>query len=42
MRIFLIPLLINLGSEMRKIKVQKITGNLVDKLRNLYMNGTVI
>ena len=30
------------GSEMRKIKLQKIVGNLLDKLRNLYANGTVI
>ena len=27
---------------MRKIKLQKIVGNLIDKLRKLYMNGTVI
>ena len=26
---------------MRKIKLQKIVGNLLDKLRKLYMNGTV-
>ena len=32
----------NLGSEMRKIKLQKIVGNLLDKFRKLYMNGTVI
>ena len=33
---------LNLGSEMRKIKLQTIVGNLLDKLRKLYMNGTVI
>ena len=27
---------------MGKIKLQKIVGNLLDKLRKLYMNGTVI
>ena len=32
----------NLGSEMWKIKIQKILGNLLDELRKLYMNGTVI
>ena len=32
----------NLGSEMRKIKLEKIVGNLLDKRRKLYMNGTVI
>ena len=31
-----------LGSEMRKINPQKILGNLLDKFRKLYMNGTVI
>ena len=31
-----------LGSEMRKINLQKILGNLLDKFRKLYMNGTVI
>ena len=31
-----------MGSEMRKIKLQKIVGNLLDKFRKLYMNGTVI
>ena len=30
------------GSEMWKIKLQKIVGNLLDKFRKLYMNGTVI
>ena len=30
------------GSEMRKIKLQKIVGNLLDKLRKLYMNGPAI
>ena len=34
--------LIWLASEMGKIKLQKIIGNLLDKLRKLYMNGTVI
>ena len=29
-----------LGSEMSKIKLQKIVGNLLDKFRKLYMNGT--
>ena len=32
----------NLGSELSKIKLQKIAGNLLDKLRKLYMNRTVI
>ena len=32
----------NMGSEMWKIKLQKIVGNLLDKLRKLYMNGMVI
>ena len=32
----------DLGSEMRKIKLQKIVVNLLEKLRKLYMNGTVI
>ena len=27
---------------MRKIKLQKIVGNLLDKLRKLYMNGMII
>ena len=27
---------------MREIKLQKIVGNLLDKLRKLYLNGTVI
>ena len=27
---------------MGKIQLQKIVGNLLDKLRKLYMNGTVI
>ena len=27
---------------MWKIKLQKILGNLLDELQNLYMNGTVI
>ena len=31
-----------MGSEMGKIKLQKILGNLLDKFRKLYMNGTVI
>ena len=31
-----------LGSAMRKIKLKKILGNLLDKLRKLYMNGVVI
>ena len=30
------------GSEMSKIKLQRIVGNLLDKFRQLYMNGTVI
>ena len=29
-----------LGCEMSKIKLQKIVGNLLDKFRKLYMNGT--
>ena len=33
---------LNLVSEMGRIKLQKIVGNLLDKLRKLYMNGTVI
>ena len=33
---------LNLGSEMGRIKLQTIVGNLLDKLRKLYMNGTVI
>ena len=50
-RIFLIPLsitfsnsktLVSLGREMRKIKLKKILENLLDKLRKLYMNRTVI
>ena len=32
----------NLGTEIRKIKLQKIVENLLDMLRKLYMNGTVI
>ena len=32
----------NLGSEMWKIKLEKIVGNLLDNRRKLYMNGTVI
>ena len=32
----------DLGSEMWKIKLQKIVVNLLEKLRELYMNGTVI
>ena len=32
----------NRGSEMLKIKLQKILGNLLNELRNLYMNGKVI
>ena len=32
----------NLRSEMWKIELQKIVVNLLDKLRKLYMNGTVI
>ena len=31
-----------LRSEMQKINLQEIVGNLLDKLRKLYMNGTVI
>ena len=31
-----------LRSEMRKINLQKIEGNLLDKLRKLYISGTVI
>ena len=27
---------------MREIKLQKIVGNLLDKLRKLYLNGTVV
>ena len=30
-----------MGNEMAKIKLQKIVGNLLIKLRKLYMNGTV-
>ena len=30
-----------MGSEMGKIKLQKIVGNLLIKIRKLYMNGTV-
>ena len=30
------------GSEVEKTKLQKIVGNLLDKLRKLYMNGIVI
>ena len=50
-RIFLIPLsitfsnpktLVSVGREMRKIELKKILGNLLDKLRKLYMNRTVI
>ena len=50
-RIFLIPLsitfsnpktLVSLAREMRKIKLKKILGNLLDKLRKLYMNRTFI
>ena len=33
---------LTLESEMGKIKLQKIVGNLLDKLRKLYRNGTVI
>ena len=33
---------LNLESEMEKNKLHKITGNLLDKLQKLYMNGTVI
>ena len=32
----------NLGTDMRKIIIQKILRNLLDMLRKLYMNGTVI
>ena len=32
----------DLESEMWKIKLQKIVGNLLKKRRKLYMNGTVI
>ena len=39
---FLYEKQLNLGSEMGKIKPQKTVGNLLDKLRKLYMNGTVI
>ena len=31
-----------LEREIRKIKLQKIVGNLLDKFRKLYVNGTVI
>ena len=31
-----------MGGKMREIKLQKIVGNLFDKLRKLYLNGTVI
>ena len=31
----------NMGSKMREIKLQKIVENLLDKLRQLYLNGTV-
>ena len=31
-----------MGSEMGNTKLQKIVGNLLIKLRKLYMNGTVI
>ena len=30
-----------MGSKMREIKLQKIVENLLDKLRQLYLNGTV-
>ena len=30
------------GVKCGKIKLQKILGNLLDELRNLYVNGTVI
>ena len=33
---------LNLGSEMRKIKLAKIVENLLHELEKLYMNGTVI
>ena len=32
----------NMGSKIWEIKLQKIVGNLLDKLRKLYLNGTVI
>ena len=32
----------NLGSEMWKIELQKIVGNLLDELRKLYLNRIVI
>ena len=38
---FLYEKQLNLGSEMEKIKLQKIVRNLLDKLRKLYMHGTV-
>ena len=31
----------NLGSKMWKIRLQKIVADLLEKLRKLYMNGTV-
>ena len=38
---FLNPkILVYVGSEMSKIKVQEIVRNLLDKFRKLYMNGT--
>ena len=40
--LFLRKISYSLGSEMWKIKLQKIVGNLLGKLRKLYMNGTVI
>ena len=39
---FLCEKLLNLGSETWKIKLQRIVGNLLDKLWKLYMDGTVI
>ena len=39
---FTFPFSAKLSSEMRKINLQKIVGNLLDKLRKLYMSGTVI
>ena len=33
---------LNLGSEMGKNKLQKILGDLLDTLRKLYMNETII
>ena len=36
------PIALSLGSEMWKIKLLKIVGNLLDELRKLYMNRTVI